>query len=589
MPGEKVGNNQNQGENTNETSNVWTQTMAEVLQADVVDANGKVLGEAKAAELVEAPVAENVMSGDTAPGNATFDQDGFRAAVANAEAEMPKVEAEPVVTAAEDLAGAQQTGSAVRRGKYYVIGEGVAETPETKANGTAKPETRLYFDSNGRDAVVQAVQVEEVEVPQSAAQAAAEEMVAEEKTAENRETKEADKGGRENLDAWLESIKGTPEEYWQKLAKEKGEKGVELGEMPDLAKVDKAIANFFENGLTGVTGEAREVREAMAKKAILNDIAKLKERGGELNDETMRNVFYGTQRMLEEMYRGNRELREDAQEAELSSDEEVAWHLKMEPRKAKMNVLLVMQQNTRRPGEGSDAYEARLRNYAEDTLEHKTQLEDDQKYNAAHPDEAAEYAAQVLKNGQKDDLPEFKYLAWDEVNNEGAVAEEAEVVEEVSAAEAEKSVEREGRIKRLFEKVRGRIGFQKIVDKAMSKVAKAIVGAVAWAEGVLAEEQTKADVVDAGGNALAEGVAKAEITDAPAESSQVMEAEPQVETERERKLRELNVAKAETEKRMAQAQERGDSAKILHWAEMLVKINAKVAEVEAEDMEMLAA
>lgn len=500
MPGEKVGNNQNQGENTSETSNIWTQTMAEVLQADVVDANGNTLAKGVGmAKVVDAAPVENM-----AAQGATFDQDGFRAAVANAEAEMPKVEAEPVMTVEEDLAGARQAG-------------GTARTVEAQ--------------------------------------------VVEETVAEDQEAKEMDKGGRENLDAWLESIKGTPEEYWQKLTKEKGEKGVELGEMPDLAKVDKAIANFFENGLTGVTGEARAVREAMAKKAILNDIAKLKERGGELNDETMRNVFYGTQRMLEEMYRGNRELREDAQEAELSPDEEVAWHLKMEPRKAKMNVLLVMQQNTRRPGEGSDAYEARLRNYAEDTLEHKTQLEDDQKYNAAHPDEAAEYAAQVLKNGQREDLPEFKYLSWDQVNNEGVTEEVAEVAE--ATAETEQPVEREGRIKRLFEKVRGRIGFQKIVDKAMNKVAKAIVGAVAWAEGVLAEEQMKAD--------------------APVEQGVVQE------TEREKKLRELNVAKAETEKRMAKAQEQGDSAKILRWAEMLVKINAKVAEVETEDMETLAA
>lgn len=513
MPGEALGNNQNQ-EKTDNAANAWEQTMAE-----------------------------------------------YRKAVADAEAEMPVVEPQPAATATEDLAGSQQAGNTARSDRYYVIGKGVAETPETKANGTAKPETRLYLDPRKGEAVVQAVQVGEVEVPQSEA------LGAQEDTAEGQEAGEKDAGGRENLDAWLESIKGTPEEYWQRLAAEKSEKGVELGEMPDLAKVDKAIRHFFDDGLVGVTGEARAVRETMAKKAILNDIAKLKERGGELNDETMRNVFYGTQRMLEEMYRGNRELREDAQEAELSPDEEIAWHLKMEPRRAKVNVLLVMQQNTRRPGEGSDAYEARLRNYAEDTLEHREQLKRDQEYNTKRPDEAAEYVAQVLKNGQRDDLPEFKYLSWDEVDGDGA-AEEAAAVEETDAAETEKPVEREGRVKRLFEKVRGKIGFQKVVDKVMTKVAGAIVGAVTWAEGVLAEEPTKADAVDANGDVV---------------------AEPRVETEHEKRLKDIEIAKAETMKRMAKAQNEGDSAKVLHWAELLMKLEAKAKETEAEGAEVLAA
>lgn len=517
MPGEVVGNNQNQGTETNNgAADAW-ERMAQDVQSeqavvDVVDKDEKVLAEnvgtAKIMETptmeapamgvpvveevgVESPVVEPVAESVT-PGGATFDQDGYRRAVASAEAQMPKIEPEPVVTAGEDLIGIEG------------------------------------------------------------------------------ETQETGKAGSEELDAWMESIKGSPEEYWQKLSKERSERGVELGEMPDLAKVDQAIANFFDKGLIGVTGEARAVREAMAKKAILADIAKLKERGGELNDETMRNVFYGTQRMLEEMYRGNRELREDAQEVELSPDEEIAWHLKMDPRKAKMNVLLVMQQHTRRPDEGSDAYEQRLRNYAEDTPEHQKQLEDDKAYNAEHPEAAAEYAAQVLRNGQRDDLPEFTYLKWEDVQDEGVEGNVA-ATDGVEVAEVGQPVEREGRIKQLFEKVRGKLGFRKVVDKMMTKVAKAMIGAMAWAEGVLAEEEPEQQ---SAGEAVVAETAGAQV---------------ERETGRGERMRKLNIAKAEAERRMALAQERGDSAQVLRWAGLIVNLNAKAAVAEAEDEEALAA
>jgi len=489
MPGEGL-NNQNQGAETNnatnEIFNAWEQMAndvkqgqqgeVETLSAEVVDGNGQVLTATKTEMrpyMVEGAGAATVGAMEGA-GQSAFDANVYRSAVENAEAAMPKVETETVTDAWADLAGGQSAESA---SVEEVTGQAAGQQAETKI------------------------------------------------------------AGRENLDAWLESVKGTPEEYWQRLTEEKREKGVELGEMPNLAKVDRAIQNFFENGLTGVAGKAREVREEMAKKAVLNDIAKLKERGGELNDEVMQNVFLGAQRMLEEMYRGNRELREDAQEEELSPDEEIAWRLKMDPRKARMNVLLVMQQHTRRPEETSDAYEARLRNYAEDTPAHQAQLEADQKYNAENPEDATEYAAQVLKNGQKDDLPEFAYLKWNEMQG------------------AEAPVEREGRVKQLFERVREKFGFRKVVDKVMDKLAGAVLSATAWAEGVLAE--------DSGGG--------------EAEAMEVAEVK---ETEQGERLRKLGLAKAEVERRMAQSQ--GDSAAMLKWADLVVKLNAKMAEVEAE-------
>lgn len=508
-------NNQNQGTETNnaanEALNAWEQMAndvkqeqrenVETLSAEVVDANGLVLTATKAEMRpyeVEATAAGAAGAAEQA---AAFNADAYRAAVESAEAAMPKVETETVTDAWADLAGEQSANA------------GVSETA---------------------DAEKAVEQVTEQEVDQAEAKVA----------------------GREELDAWLESVKGTPEEYWQRLTEEKREKGVELGTMPDLTKVDKAIQNFFENGLVGVTGKAREVREEMAKKAILNDIAKLKERGGELTDEVMQNVFLGAQRMLEEMYRGNRELREDAQDEELSPDEEIAWHLKMDPRKAKMNVLLVMQQHTRRPEETSDAYEVRLRNYAEDTLEHQEQLKHDQEYNAEHPDEATEYAAQVLKNGQKDDLPGFTYLKWDEASEDGAKAEVAQ--------ETEQPVEREGRIKRLFERVREKLGFRKVVDKVMIKIAGAVMSATAWAEGVLAEDGENE-------TASAEQAQGAEVARGKVETREV---------NREELLRKLNDARAEAARRMAQSQ--GDNAAILRLTDLIVKLNAKIAKVEAE-------
>ena len=274
MPGEGL-NNQNQGTETNnaanEAFNAWEQMAndvkqeqqenVETLSAEVVDANGRVLTATKA-EMRPYEVEDmGAVAGATGAAEqaAAFNADTYRAAVESAEAAMPKVETETVTDAWVDLAG------------EHSVSAGASEAADAEK---------------------------------------AVEQVTEQK-AEQAETKAA---GREKLDAWLESVKGTPEEYWQRLTEEKREKGVELGAMPDLTKVDKAIQNFFENGLVGVTGKAREVREEMAKKAILNDIAKLKERGGKLTDEVMQNVFLGAQRMLEEMYRGNRELREDAQD-----------------------------------------------------------------------------------------------------------------------------------------------------------------------------------------------------------------------------------------------------------------------------------
>lgn len=342
-----------------------------------------------------------------------------------------------------------------------------------------------------------------------------------------------------------EQSESAAEQYWQGLADEMREKGVEIGEMPDMKQVDRAIANFFENGINGVTGKAREVREGMAQKAVLKDLAKLKERGGELNDETMRNVFYGTQRMLEEMYRGNRKLREDAKGEKLSPDEEIAWRLKMDPQKAKMNVLLVMQQHVRRAGETDEAYETRLRNYAEDTIAHQRQLEEDKTYDVSHPAEAAEYAAQVLTNGQKDDLPEFTYLKWEgsEETSGGA-----------AKAETEKPKDREGRIGQLFERMKEKIGFQKVMEKLMGKFTEAL----AWADEVLASENEENSVTSGG----AEQVEK-------------------VETERQKKIRELNEAKTEAERRMANSQ--GNGEMMLKWAQTVVKLNVRIAELEAEE------
>ena len=222
----------------------------------------------------------------------------------------------------------------------------------------------------------------------------------------------------------------------------------------------------------------------------------------------------------------------------------------------KIKIKRCLGKHTRRPEEASDAYEARLRNYAEDTLEHQEQLKRDQEYNAEHPDEAMEYAAQVLKNGQKDDLPEFTYLKWDEASEDGA---KMEVVQET-----EQPVEREGRIKRLFERVREKLGFRKVVDKVMTKVAGAVMSATAWAEGVLAEDG-ESETASAGQTQDAEAVqGKAEAR----------------EVNREELLRKLNGARVEAVRRMAQSQ--GDNAAILRLTDLIVKLNAKIAEVEAE-------
>ena len=46
-----------------------------------------------------------------------------------------------------------------------------------------------------------------------------------------------------------ESMSSSAETYWRELADAKRENGVELGEMPSLTKVDRAIANSLKMGL----------------------------------------------------------------------------------------------------------------------------------------------------------------------------------------------------------------------------------------------------------------------------------------------------------------------------------------------------
>lgn len=465
--------------------------------------------------------------------------------------------AEMATSAANPTETPKEAGLLDRR---YVLQEGVTLTPETQEDGTARPETRVSLDQMGNP-VVQQVQLEEIEVPQ--AMQSGEQTEAETEEADD-EPVEMGLARSEDLENWMKSLEGTPEEFWQRTVEKEREKGVELGPMPDMRKVDVAIANFFDKGVEGVTGEARAKREAMAQKAVLNDLAKLEARGGVLNDETMRNVFYGAQQMLEAMYRGNRELREDAQEDDLSADEKIAWHLKMDPRDARTNVLLVMQRHTRKVGESDADYEARLRTYAGETLPRERQEAVDQAYDVEHPDEAAEYAAQIARNKQKDDLPEYTYLKWEEVNDDGTV--KGRVVTEKVATEktGEAPVERESRIKGLFEKVRGRLGFRKVMDKVTSKLAEVATDVAAWLEAKSTQGETEEKAVAE--SAESEGGAG------------ITEAET-AETEREKQLRQMQAAKAEIEKRMMRDQ--GDTEKTLRWAQLVIKLNAKMEELAA--------
>lgn len=446
-----------------------------------------------------------------------------------------------VVDKAGDVLG--QTKAGVAGVDYYVVDEGVPVTPEMEGDESGvKPQMRMYVDPGLENVTIKQVQIEEVPGEEEAEVTEVTEEVSWEAV-----DKAADK--REGLDSWLKTVEGTPEEYWQRLAEAGNERGVELGEMPDLKKFDAAIERFFENGLTGVEREARAVREEMARKAVLQDIARRMEKtGGELDEEALRAVFYDAQRRLEEVYRGNRGLREDAQGPEMSANEQIAWHLAMEPRDARVNPLLIMQQHVRRPGETSDDYEKRLRDYAEDTLEHQKRLEDDKEYTAANPMEAAEYATRVLRNAQREDLPEYTYMRWEEVGDAGEQTEVGEVIEAVG----DQVEGREGRVKRLFERVREKIGFRKVADKVMRKVAGAIAGAVNWANEVLAEE----------GEGDMEG------------------GESEEDNERGKMLRALRAAKAETERRMAN--DSGDDADVLDWARRIMKLNARIGELEAE-------
>lgn len=324
--------------------------------------------------------------------------------------------------------------------------------------------------------------------------------------------------GSEKLDAWFETVKGTPEEYWQRLAQQERTQGVEIGEKPNLSEVDQAIDNFLDKGVKDLSEEGKAVRKEMAQKAILKDLVELSRGGVELNDMMKRNIFYSTQQMLERIYRENPTISMEAKGGALLPDEKVAWHLKMEPRAAKLNTLLALNQHARRPGESDDAYEARVRNYAEDTLEHVQQKEQDAEYVAAQAEEMAQLTVKT------EELPEFTYLQWEDVHvtpEEQSAKEEAARQEEFKqkladlAAEAEanpgrwmsdeeraemaqqKTAEntaentvegRENRVKQLFEKVRGRLGFQKVVEKVVDTWNKVKTGIANGMANVAAED-----------------------------------------------------------------------------------------------------
>ncbi len=204
---------------------------------------------------------------------------------------------------------------------------------------------------------------------------------------------------REELDAWLETMKQPLDKYWQDLVDEQWiETGIPINESPKIEVLLDGAKKYLREQLPELSRAGIEERAGLATKVVLRDLAEKEaqrlgaakvNRKGErvlpkdFESKLMHETYYGMRQILEQFYHQNEGLRAGANGDELTEDEQIAWRVADTPRKLDMTALL--DKYPRRSEEGADEYYRRLQAYTKQGAEREKQLVADAKYDAEHP------------------------------------------------------------------------------------------------------------------------------------------------------------------------------------------------------------
>lgn len=205
-------------------------------------------------------------------------------------------------------------------------------------------------------------------------------------------------GSREELDAWLETMKQPLDKYWQDLVDEQWiETGIPINESPKIEVLLDGAKKYLREQLPELSRAGIEERAGLATKVVLRDLAEKEaqrlgaakvNRKGErvlpkdFEPKLMHETYYDMRQILEQFYHQNEGLRTGASGDELTEDEQIAWRVADTPRKLDMTSLL--DKYPRRLEEGADEYYRRLQAYTKQGDEREKQLVADAKYNAEH-------------------------------------------------------------------------------------------------------------------------------------------------------------------------------------------------------------
>lgn len=220
--------------------------------------------------------------------------------------------------------------------------------------------------------------------------------------------------GKAQLEAWQETMAGTPEERWQALEDEYAErKGVEMEAyaQPQIEMLRQKAEEVVRQQLPEMGEAGVAARVDLALKVALGDLAEEEARllasaevgrNGQRklqkgwDEALLHQIYYDMRNNLLNVYGAYDWMEVDAQSDELGEDELVAWRALDAPRTpGTLSMRYLLGKYPRREDEGADAYFERLQAYTRQDQRRKKQLKADAKYEAAHPKQHAEVVPRV--------------------------------------------------------------------------------------------------------------------------------------------------------------------------------------------------
>lgn len=287
---------------------------------------------------------------------------------------------------------------------------------------------------------------------------------------------EAEAGkGDERLKAWEERMSLGTDELWGQLRQGYCEsKGRDIGGASELEAAAGIAEGFFEQRFPGIDGGTKLARTQMALKLFetkmadgLAKIAGTEKDTPEMRREIARDAAIGEKLVLERLYVNDPSLTMGATASgdKLTEDEKIAWALASEIQKpGQLNLLQLRENYPRREGETPDNYIQRIENYSKQNLAREEQLRMDKATGMDRRDvelrrERAERKAEFLREN-----PEWGKVKAKEPGEDGYAFH--------IAAERLMKGEREGKVKNVFNKLRGRLGFMKVVGKVMAGLGR---------------------------------------------------------------------------------------------------------------------